>query len=509
MNTLISRFLRPLAAAIILAAATTTGARADLPAPIAAALAEQRIPASKVSLVVRTLDDRGRGATLLRHNAATARNPASVIKLLTTLAALETLGPDYRWETAYLADGAIRNGTLHGDLILRGGGDPFITVEDFLGHLLALRQTGLRRINGDLVIDNSRFAPAHHDPAAFDRQPTRSYNTAPDAALINLSATRFVVEPRGGRITARAEPPLAGLRIDNRIKALGGTCKGKGGNWSYRIARDDSARGADRRQSGARISLRPIRVRLQGAYRAQCGEDELIRSIVPNAEYTCRLFTALWREMGGKSGGCRLGAAPPRARRLLAREGAPLADIITGINKFSNNVMTRQLLLTLAAPRVDADGDGEPDAAQPASRPATSAAGVAAIRAWLAKSGLAMPSLVMDNGAGLSRTSRASAAGLSRLLAHAWRGSYRPEFLSSLPLAATDGTMRKRLSESALRGRARIKTGLIDNIRSMAGYVHARDGRHYAVAMMIDSRRVNFWSGNAVQDAVLEWVFAR
>ncbi|MGR3915100.1 MAG: D-alanyl-D-alanine carboxypeptidase, partial [Gammaproteobacteria bacterium] len=652
--------------------AALPGARADaLPAPIAAALAEYRIPASKISLVVRAMGG-GDGAPLLRHNAGTPRNPASVIKLLTTLAALEVLGPDYRWETAYLADGKLGGGTLRGDLILRGGGDPFITVENFLGHLLALRQAGLRRIKGDLVIDNTKFAAARHDRAAFDDKPTRSYNIGPDAALINLSATRFVLQPRDGRIEVRAEPPLAGLRIESRIAARAGKCITPERGWGYRIARTDATRRESRRQSGAhaavraRIPLSPLRIRFHGDYRAECGAHEITRSIVPNAEYTCRLFTALWRKMGGKIGGCRRDITPPHARALLTRESAPLADIITGINKFSNNVMSRQLLLTLGAEHAEAgrqSGDGEQNegggqdgggenaaaeqtgisaqqsggdvensdaefgtagqnrggeenvaveqsdnsaqtgtgeenddaefgtagqtgdgeqnvavvhpgnsaqtddgeensdaesgiagqnrageqnvaveqsdnSAQPGTgeendnaesdtaeqtntaeqtdapsaidaAPATPEAGIAAIHDWLATAALDMPALVIDNGAGLSRDSRASAAGLSRLLAHAWRSRYRPEFLSSLSLIATDGTMRKRLPDSELQGRARIKTGLIDYVRSMAGYVYARDGRHYAVAMIIDSRRVNFWSGNAVQDAVLEWVFAR
>ncbi len=343
------------------------------------------------------------------------------------------------------------------------------------------------------MFDNSRFAPARHDRGAFDGEAERLYNVGPDAAMINLSATRFVIEPRGGygdgsggvaEIRITAEPPLAGLEIVNRVQPEDGGCISRNAGWSYRM--DRSAAGAN---------PNPV-ARFRGAYRPRCGDHSFSRSILPNTEYAHRLFTALWRAMGGTfAGGYRVAKTPQSARLLLTKPSRPLADLITGINKFSNNVMSRQLLLGIAAELRGA--------------PATAEAGIAAVREWLAASGVRMPGLVIENGSGLSRTSRATAAGLSALLERGWVSAYRPEFVSSLPLAAIDGTMRTRLDGTALRGRARIKTGSIDGVRSMAGYVHGRNGRHYSVVMIIDSGRVNFANGNAVQDALLRWVYAR
>lgn len=464
-----------------LLAAMSTRALADaLPDAIAQLLHKHRIPAAAVSLMVRAMDPPA-AKPALSVNATTPRNPASVMKLLTTLSALELLGPGHQWHTRYLAADAITGGVLRGDLVLRGGGDPFITVERLLGDLLALRQHGIDTIAGDLVIDNSRFAPPPHDRAAFDGKPQRLYNVGPDAALINLSATRFVIEPHDAEnaIRVRAEPPLDGLEIANRITARAGKCISRSAGWRYRI--DYSGK-------------HPV-ARFRGVYRPRCGTHSISRSLLANTDYACRLFAALWRNLRGELGGCRVGVTPDGARQLLARSSAPLADLITGINKFSNNVMARQLLLTLGA-----ELRGEPG---------TLEGGIAVIEEWLTGNRIAMPALALQNGAGLSRAGRASAAGLSALLARGWRGTYRPEFLSSLPLAAIDGTMRTRLLESPLRGRARIKTGLIDGVRSMAGYVHARDGRHYSVVMMIDSGTVNFWNGNLMQDAVLRWVYER
>ena len=471
-----------LTASLSARAATATGEA--LPDAIAQLLDKHRIPTSAVSLVVREMDGK---SPLLRINGGVARNPASAIKLLTTLAALELLGPGHQWQTTYLADGVIQDGVLGGDLVLQGGGDPFLTVERLLGHVLMLRQRGLETITGQLLIDNSRFAPPPHDPSAFDGKPRRLYNVGPDAALANFSATQLIIEPReslgnGGRneIHVRLQPPLAGLSVVGKIQARDGKCISPDAGWSYRLGGD-----------GENLTMV-----VGGAYRTRCGTHSISRSFFANTDYTYRLFTALWRAMGGKlDGGYRVAIAPGNAQPLLTVPSVPLADIITGINKFSNNVMSRQLLLTLGAEL----------AAAPGSVPG----GVGVIKTWLAANGLALPALVMENGSGLSRKSRLSADGLWALLKRGWDGIYRPEFLSSLPLAAVDGTLRARLQHSPLRARARIKTGLMDGVRSMAGYVHARNNRHYGVAMMIDSSRVNFWNGNALQDALLEWVYRR
>ena len=462
-------------------AADTTNA---LPEVVAHELARHSIPPRAVSIEVRDMQT---NESILRVNAARARNPASVIKILTTLSALELLGPQHRWRTEYYADGAIRDGVLHGDLILRGGGDPFIRIEDLLAHILALRQLGIVEIAGDLVIDNSLFAPDAHDRAAFDGKPRRMYNVGADAALINFAATRFVLTPLADRAGAtqihlRAEPPLDGLAIDNQLTVAAGKCRNPNAGWSMRIVRPPEQPGQ-------------LRARFRGHYQSDCGVHELTRSIIAGPEYAYRAFAALWRMMGGQLRGYRIGITPPQAQLLTARESESLGKIIADINKYSNNAMARQLLLTIGA--------------ELHTPPATRADAIAVVRQWLADNTIAMPKLKLQNGAGLSRDTRASAIGLSALLARAWQGDYRPEFVASLPLAALDGTMRKRLPDSPLRARARIKTGLIDYVRSMAGYVFANDGRHYGIVMMIDSRKVNFDNGNAIQDAALKWVFMR
>ena len=165
-----------------------SAASAALPVSVQLALKHAHIPLSSIGIVVQ---QSGARKPLLSHNAKQAMNPASTIKLLTTLAALETLGPAYQWKTEVYLDGALENGVLQGDLVFKGYGDPKLTLEHFWLWLREMRQRGLREIQGDIVLDRSFFEAASHDPAEFDSDPTRAYNVGPNALLLNFNALRF------------------------------------------------------------------------------------------------------------------------------------------------------------------------------------------------------------------------------------------------------------------------------------------------------------------------------
>src|SRR6266487_2713435 len=145
-----------------------TGAGAVLPREVERAFLEEHIPLSAVSAYVQEI---GQARPLVSHQPGKPMNPASTMKLVTTFAGLELLGPDYRWKTEAYAAGAIVDGALEGDLVLKGYGDPKITIEQFQALVAALRATGLTAIRGDLVLDRSYFALPAHDPAAFDAAP--------------------------------------------------------------------------------------------------------------------------------------------------------------------------------------------------------------------------------------------------------------------------------------------------------------------------------------------------
>ncbi|MBW8904670.1 MAG: D-alanyl-D-alanine carboxypeptidase/D-alanyl-D-alanine-endopeptidase [Betaproteobacteria bacterium] len=438
----------------------------DLPKPAAQALRAAGVPVSAVSLWVQEIGA-PRPTVAVRANAT--RNPGSVMKLVTTYAALELLGPAYRWKTDAYLDGE--------DLVLRGRGDPKLNYENFWMLLRSLRARGLQDLHGDVVLDRSYFAPAQYSP--FDSEAFRPYNVTPDALLVNFKSLRFtfIPEPDKG-VRVFAEPALPGLEIQNTLKLGAGTCPD--GNRAFR----------DLVQ--AQFQSQPPRASFAGTYPLICGERELNIALHDPQEYVATMIRQLWGEMGGSwSGRVREGTASPSARLVYVHESEPLAEIVRDINKFSNNVMARQLFLTLGA-----EVGAPPARAEEAAR---------VIREWLAAKKIAVPELVLENGSGLSRLERISAEHLGALLLAAWRSAVMPEFVSSLPVVAADGTMKKRLKGERVAGNAHIKTGLLSDARAIAGYVHDRQGRRHAVVMIVN--HPNAPQTDAAMDALLQWVY--
>jgi D-alanyl-D-alanine carboxypeptidase/D-alanyl-D-alanine-endopeptidase (penicillin-binding protein 4) len=457
-----------------------------LPAPVLQALKRQGLPPEGLSVYVHEV---GAETPLVAVAADTPRNPASVMKLVTTLAALEELGPAYAWKTEAYATGAVRNGRLEGDLYLKGYGDPYLVIEHFWRLLRGLHNAGVREIAGDLVLDQSYFSPQTEDPGEFDGQPLRAYNVLPSALLVNFQAVNFRFVPGPQRVQILADPLPTHIEIDNRLKLTRSSCHGWGRNLSMRVARQA-------RRDDAHAATAVEKVIFSGSYDAVCGENELFRVVSESTPYIHGVFQRLWREQGGSfEGGVREALVPANARLLHAIASPPLADIIRGVNKYSNNVMTRQLLLTLGAEKVSVPGAVDK--------------GVLAIRAWLERRGLHFHELTLENGSGLSRGERISTRHLGELLLAGWASPYMPEFMSSFPISAMDGTLKRRFAGSPLEGRVHLKTGSLNAVRSMAGYVLDRQGRRIAVVGVHNHPRLDTHAAEVVQDALLGWVYQR
>lgn len=462
--------IRSWATALLLALAWPAWSQ-GLPATVAKELATAGVPASAVGIVVAEPG----GRTLLAHNADVAMNPASVMKLITTTAALDLLGPAYTWRTEMHVQGRLDpSGRLEGDLILKGGGDPRFTLENFWMLLRDVRARGVREITGDLVVDRTLFAPPDIDPGAFDGEPTRPYNVGPDAALVNFKAIRLTFVPDAQTRTVRiyAEPPLPELRIVNNLSVSDAPCDG----WPEKPESDFAT---------STLSF-------NGSFPLACGEKIKHFSILPPLDYLRALFDQLWRGLGGTfSGKVREDTVPPGSKALASLESPTLVEIVRDINKNSNNVMARQLYLGLGA----ANG------AQ-----ATPEQSRALVDTWLKSRSLAMPELVIENGAGLSRVERIAPRNLARLLAATWQSPYGPELASSLPIAGIDGTLKRRFGDgSPVTGRAHLKTGYLENVRAIAGYVHGPDGRTLVVVSLIN--HANARNAAGVQEAVVAWAY--
>ena len=445
-----------------------------LPDAVVQALHRAEIPIDAVGAYVQQVDGT---APVVSVNAARPMNPASVMKLVTTYAGLDLLGPAFTWKTSIAAAQPAVDGVIAGDLMVKGGGDPKLTIENFWLLLRGLRGGGVREIKGDLIVDASYFDVKPADPGVFDREPLRPYNVLPNGLLVNFKAVKFQFSPSrvGGPITVTSEPLLPQVAVSQQLRATPGPC----GDWrqSIRARVDDSGQSA--------------KVTFTGAMPSACGQQAWYFSLLSNPEFVYGTFKSMWEEMGGTlSGHWRTGQAEPAAHLLASSESMPLADVVRDINKFSNNVMARHLFLTLSS-EPDGGGGSEERSAQ-------------IVLDWLNSKGLETADLTIENGSGLSRIERVSTQSIARLLINAFASPVMPEFIDSLPLVAVDGTMSHRLRRDVVAGQAHIKTGGLANVSTIAGYVRAADGRRFAVALFVN--HANAARSNAAQDAMLRWV---
>ncbi|HTN93827.1 MAG TPA: D-alanyl-D-alanine carboxypeptidase/D-alanyl-D-alanine-endopeptidase [Gallionella sp.] len=581
--------------------AATRAFAAPLPEPVSAALKHAHIPLSSVGIVVQGVNETEPVVSL---NAERSMNPASTMKLLTTYASLETLGPAYRWNTEAYLDGKLEDGVLEGDLVFKGYGDPKLTLEQFWMWLRELRQRGLREIRGNLVLDHSFFEPVSENPAEFDNDPTRAYNVGTDALLLNFNALHLHLIPNGHETIAMLEPELDGYTVRNHITT----------SVKLHCGAEDSYR--------ARLDGHDIV--LEGKIPASCGEADDYFSLLPQDEYFFAVFSSLWKELGGTLlGKLRSGTAPAGQAPFSRYQSPQLSEVIRDINKFSNNIMARQLFLTLgaAAPVMnpaessqnagnaqqsdgkdvsgvfsnpqangsssllaEQEGGDTADtdltgARQPSGSPegqasavnidvVTSEAGSAAVagdpiagaridsatatppalagrtpkpgnllsskpdaelttpagtpprlgdlpaanivrstaamQQWLKTQQLEFPELVLENGAGLSRKERISPLHLAALLQRASSSPFYAELQASLPILGLDGTVKKRFKDNEIAGYAHLKTGSLEGVKSIAGYVKARSGKQWIVVFLVN--HPNAALAQPAQDALIEWL---
>lgn len=458
---------------MLLALGVGAEASDTLPLPVQSALNLRDVPHEAASIHVVDVQS---GDVVVNWNSIEPRNPASTIKLLTTLAALDELGPAYRWRTEVFARGKLEDGVLYGDLVLKGYGDPFLVTERVWELVQDIRHEGIREIRGDLIIDDSWFDVGEYDPAAFDNQPLRAYNVAPSAMLMNFKVVRYWFEPAGERVAVRLDPPLTNIAIDNRLRSVAGSCRGF--------------------QRGIAINMNDVmdEVTFSGRFPNGCKRYAMDRTALSHNEFVYGLFDVMWRNSGGKfEGGWRNGLVVEEEEPLLTFYSLPLHDMISRVNKHSNNVMARQLVYTLAAEKL--------------GPPGTEAAGIEVMHDWLVANGLESCCTAIANGAGLSRNARIAAKDMSAFLQFAWQQPYMPEYLSSLSLAGLDGTLRRRFDFNGLTGQAHMKTGSLDHVSALAGYLQARDGRRYVVVSLVNHEDVHRGPGDEIHEALLRWLY--
>lgn len=449
--------------------ASSLATRAELPASVAAALAQAGIPQSHVSIFVQPVDST---TPSISHNATKPMNPASLMKLLTTYAALDVLTPAYRWKTEVYRDGEVRQGVLYGNLILKGYGDPSFDAAQFWRLLMALQQAGIQHIQGDFIIDKTHFAEVAQGSPPFDDEIWRAYNALPSAFLVNGRHTSFKFSAANGAVTIQQEFELPQIQIVNRMQVKAGSCD----NWRQDVRYEVKA------------LAEKVTVTFDGTLPSACDARYMELSVLDDSHYAFYTFKKLWAQLGGSlSGDLVVKAKPDHATLVMTHLSAPLGDVIRDINKWSNNLMARQLLLTLAAEKQ--------------AIPATEAEGAHVVRQALMQRGISVDHLVLDNGSGLSRNGRVTAQQLGQMLTIVYNSSVMPEFMSSLSILGLDGTAKNRLSDSQLQGRAHLKTGSLEGVSTIAGYLINQKNQRLVMVMMVNHSKA--YLSRAVQDTLM------
>ena len=466
-------------AALALASIAGLASAQALPAEVEALLARAKVPREALGVMVIDAAPAlsGKPAPLLSYRANAYMNPASVMKLVTTYAALELLGPSYTWSTPVYVDGTLANGVLQGNLVIQGRGDPKLVMERLwllLRRVQALNGgLGIKTITGDILLDRSAFVVSSQNPADFDGEPLRPYNASPDALLLNYKSVvmTFVPNLAAGTAAVGFEPPMASLQVPVSVPlSPGRDC----GDYRAVLQADFSD---------------PFRISFKGSYPAACGEKVWPVAYADPASYAERAVLGMWQEMGGRLGGrVREGRAPAGLKSAFELTSPPLADVVRDINKYSNNVMAQQVFLTLSLQQGPGPGNNE------ASR--------TLVRNWWRDRIGEADQPVMDNGSGLSRQERVTPQGLARMLQTAYVSGVMPELMASLPIAGVDGTLRRGASRIS-QGWAHLKSGSLRDSTALAGYVHTPSGRRLVI-VAIDNHQ-NAAAARPALDALVDW----
>ncbi len=419
------------------------------------ALSAKTLRGAQISALVV---DRADGRVRFERDADRALVPASNQKILTSLAALETFGPAHRFTTWIGADAAPDAEGGVATLFVRGGGDPALTSEDWWRLASDLRLAGLRRVRGDVVLDDSAFDRVGWHPD-WGPVSSRAYHAPVSALAANYGA--FAVEVRsggevGGPAPARIDPPLGWLLLDNRA-----TTGPPGSPRRLKLERAPRDGGEG--------------VRVRGSL-PRGGEPRTLYASVSDAtRYAGEVLVLQLRAVGIEvGGGVRRGAVPAGAAELLEFRGRPLAEVVRLFMKYSNNAIAESLVKSIGL--------------AVAGRPGSWERGIGAMRGSLERLGLDVSAVRLSDGSGLSRRNRVPA----RVLVDALRAAdasfdFGPELLASLPIAGADGTLRERTSDA--RGAVRAKTGRLDGVATLSGFARPAGGGAMVFSLLVNGPR--------------------
>ena len=443
-----------------------------LPAGINTIINKSGIPKNDISIYIKEAGNGGRELASL--NASKTRTPASVIKVMTTYAAVLKLGFDYRWPTQFYTIGTLKNGVLKGDLVVKGFGDPTLSSKDLISIVSNIKEKGIRKITGNIVIDRTYFAVGTKNNSGFDKHTYSPYNAMPDAMMFNERVSTICVTPN--KNVVRKKVVDGSYKITNNLQRVNKPCKGR---YSWPGVKIDNS------------SVMP-EVVLRGKISKKCGTRNICQVITkPYKSFYYALKDALKKEGVTVSGKMRLNKVPSNANILFTHYSRSLEKIVSKTAKKSNNLYARHLLLFLGVKMYGA--------------PATLSKGRQAVEYILrSKGALGRGTLKIDNGSGLSRTAKLNAKFLAKMYDHAY-SRYGTRWMKTLSIAGVDGTIKRRFRGTVVRNRAWMKTGTLKRVKNIGGYVKSRSGRLYTVVILVNTKKGN-WKASQLENNIMKWL---
>lgn len=436
-------------------------------------LKKLKISRNNVSIIVQKIGSNSYAASVNPNKAMT---PASVVKIITTYSALEKLGPNYRWPTKFYTTGPVNKGKLKGNLVVQAFGNPDLISEDIPEMAAGIKAAGIKSIKGNIIIDQYFFRYNRRNWSLFDKNTYNPYNAMPAAMMFNHRATRIDISgnPATNKVYIRPTFADSSFRIKNNLKVTNKSCRGR---YAWPRYKTYNKKGK-------------VTIEFKGNYSSKCPDREVYRVLTLPA-YS--FFSALKKELKKIgvtfNGRLKFQKTKPGNKLIYTHLSRKLIDIVTKTNKQSNNLMARQIMLTLGGILYGG--------------PATEKSGVRALKHILGKHNILDSKTKLSNGSGLSRTAKLTANSLNNLLQHAYKSDFK--WMETLPIMGTDGTLRRRLFKTSLKGKAWMKTGSLRNVRSITGYVRSKSGNTYTVTILINDRRSK-WPGGKLQDNIITWV---
>ena len=414
-------------------------AHAELPNDFKKLIDQYRFEKSSYAFATQNLSNNH--APLIIYNGDRLFNSASLVKIISTYIALKDLGPSYQWQSNFYHSGKVENGLLNGDLIFKGGADATFSIEDLEKMIRKIQNKGIKKINGNLILDYSFFGkmPIEKD---FDENPLRAYNVLPSAITLQSNTINFKLSTQKNKIKVIADPNINNMFINENLRISNRKC----GNWKSHLKIITSKKN-DKNS-----------VKFLGGFSKRCNEKEIDLAILDPSLYFFEVFKDLWNKNGGFFDGSYIKQDREDLSKvhLYTHFSRPLSELIRDVNKYSLNLMARNLMLTVIKEKNDI-------------KPTEDMVNFY-IQTWLKEKGLLHKGLFIDNGAGLSRKIQISTNQLLLILQNIYNDPFMPEMIASFPIASIDGTLKNKMKRTKFSRNGHFKTGSLKNVVGIAGF---------------------------------------